>query len=278
MDVFIGSRGMGIVAAVAIAGFAGAQVTNPGFEDATAFNGWNTTGDAQIQTSALGIVPPEGVNQAFLATFTNASSTPPVAGGSGVSEATLTAALGLNAGDLASFSGGNIDMGSGVVQTVHLEAGQTLTFKWDFLTNQVFNDGDPGDSFAPDPANNDFAFASIVPTGGGGTIFKLADTFDGFVDGTGSAGFLSGLVPTSLLTPFFSETTYRTFSWTAGATGDYLIGVGVAQVTAVGAVDNGVNSGVLADDFQVSNPVPEPASMVGLGILCAGLLRRRGRR
>ncbi len=271
-------------AVLLVAGLWGSQakadpILNGGFEDPTPFHFWGTVGDTQIQGSLMGVSPTEGLSHALLATYTDGSINPVVVPGAGVAEGTLESGLGLSYGSLSTFSGSTILAGSGISQTVHLVAGEKLSFKWDFLTNQTYNDG-TNMSIAPSATNNDFSFFNLVneAPGGSSQIFKLADTFYGYSnDPSSAAGFDSGLVLTDPSNPFISETKYQSFSITVSVTGDYLVGAGVAHVTAGGAPDNGVNSGLLVDDFKVA-AVPEPASFLGLGLLGMGVVLRRRRK
>jgi hypothetical protein len=200
--------------------------------------------------------------------------------GNGVSESQIESSLGLSAGSLSSFSGSTILAASGVSQTVHLLAGQTLSFNWDFMTNQTYNDG-TSDSIAPTAATNDFSFFDVVQKGGGvSQIYGLANTFYGYKqDSSSAAGFDTSLVLTNASNPFISETTYKSFSWTATSTGDYEIGAGVAHVTLPGYADDGVNSGLTLDNFTVTNAVPVPPTSLTLGMGMAGLafLKRKKR-
>ncbi|HTQ10813.1 MAG TPA: PEP-CTERM sorting domain-containing protein [Fimbriimonadaceae bacterium] len=263
-------RGLGVLAAASIAAAASAQFSNPSFE--SGFSGWSTIGDAQIETSSIGTYPTDGSNQALLATATDGTINTDVVAGSGVGGSALESFLQVGSGTIASVGNGNPVLGSATVQTVVLSAGQTVKFDWDFLTNQVYNDG-TADSYAPLASNDDFAFLTVAPVGNPSQsqIFKLADVFDGYVsDPNAPGGFDTAFHITPALDPFISETLYSTYSWTASTGGSYVIGVGSVHVTA--GADDGINSAVLADNFRV---VPEPASLCAFGLLSLGLLRRR---
>lgn len=253
-----------------------AQIQNPGFEDPIAFNHWSTVGDHQIQTALMGDTPTQGLNQALLATETDGSVNALVTPGTGVSESTLESALDLTTGSLSTLSGSTVLLGSGIDQSVSLVAGDKVSFDWDFLTNQTYNDG-TSDSIPPSPNANDFSFFDTVGPGGVRTVVTLANTFYGYVsDPSASGGFTTGLQLTATDNPFISETTYQKYTWTVSVTGTYLIGAGVAHVTANGAPDDGINSALLLDNFQVA-AVPEPAGMAGFGALTLGFLWRRRR-
>ncbi|HLK16800.1 MAG TPA: hypothetical protein VKT78_18475 [Fimbriimonadaceae bacterium] len=253
-----------------------AQVGNPGFEDSPNFHLWNTYGDAQIEGSSLGSGPIDGVNQALLASATDGTVNSNVLPGTGDTEAQVEAGLGLVNGSLATFNGSGIALATGLAQTVTLFAGEKLSFSWDFLTNQTYNDG-TSNSIAPNKNWNDFSFFSLSPSGNSSNaqIVKLADTFDGYVnDPNAPGGFLTNFKITPATDPFISETGYQTFSFTVGASGTYILGLGVAHSVLAGAPDDGVNSGLLLDHFAVA-PAPEPATLVGLGLFGLRFLRRR---
>ena len=257
-----------------------AQIGNPSFEDAPNFHLWSTFGDAQIEGSSLGSGPIDGVNQALLASATDGTVNANVVAGTGDSEAQVEAGLGLSGGSLATFSGSQIALSSAASQSVTFAAGDKVTFSWDFLTNQTYNDG-TANSIAPSLSWNDFSFLTLAPSGNPSQaqIVKLADTFYGYVNNSGlPGGFGTGLTITPSTDPFISETGYQTYSFTVQTSGTYILGVGVAHAVLAGAADDGVNSGLLVDNFVVT-PAPEPATLIGFGLLATACLRRRrGRR
>lgn len=267
------------MAIVAVAAFlvgaqpAAAQFNNGGFESGN-FSGWSTAGDTFIEGSSLGTGPSEGSFDALLASATDGSVNSDVPAGQGVSGGALESSLGINSGTLQGVGNGTPVLGSAVTQTLNVQSGQQVMLDWDMLTNQVYNDG-TSDSYAPTTANNDFVFVTIVPSGNpnGATVVKLADTFFGYVDDPNApGGFITGFTLTPETNPFISETGFQTFSWTASATGSYTIGIGVVHVT--NGPDDGINSAILVDNARLS-AVPEPASFIALGALCAGMLLRR---
>jgi len=170
-------------------------VPNGDFEDGTLAN-WSAVGRAGAESVAFGISPPSGLWQAVV---TNGSK-----GGLGtaVSAATLETSLGLTGGKLDAFRpGGNpAREGSAIWQTLMVNAGDELRFRWNFLTD--------------DPAAagfNDFAFLAITP----GDVYLLADTF--------STG---GTSPSS----YAQETGYGPpYSFVFPAPGTYTVGFGVAD-------------------------------------------------
>lgn len=184
---------------------------------------------------------------------------------SGSSEAGLDSALGLGSGAIGAAGGQSVVYGSAVYQTFHLSAGANVSFAYDFLTNQVYNDG----SFmiAPDASNDDFVFFAVIHNGA--SVTKLADVFDGYSAGPGS-NFSTNFVPASASNPFLSELGYRTASFQASDAGDYTLAIGVAHASS--GPDNGVSSAVLIDGVAAT---PEPASLIAFGGLAAAFLARR---
>jgi len=123
-----------------------------------------------------------------------------------------------------------------------VEAGDVLTFDWNFLTEDGNAQG-----------FNDFAFVSLSQT-----VQELADTFS-----TVPVSFVS-------LTEFENQTGYKTFTYTFQTAGTYSLGIGVTDVT-----DGSADSALLVDNVSISRPgdsttVPEPTSL--LGILAVGAL------
>lgn len=200
-------------------------------------SGWSVVGTASVVTAAFGVTPPNGSFQALIQSQ-SASFT-------GVPVDILEASLGLPPGGLDLVTGPEIQ-GSAIYQTVQVKAGETLKFRWNFLTRE-----EPHAGFF-----NDFAFFAIIPAAGPGDAFKLADTD-------------SPLVPSN--TPFNWETTYQDGAWNPGT---YRIAFGVIDV-----FDDGIRSGLLIDAVSAS-AVPEPTSlalvMVG-GLLMAPFCSRRKR-
>lgn len=222
------------VSLIGIANLFGASsaqaLTNGSFETGD-FTDWETIGNTSIETSAFGSGPTDGNFEAFLSTDDPT-----------VSDSTLENFLDLAPGSLDSLGNGDATVGSAIRQTFTAEAGDILTFDWNFLT----------DEFTPDPFFNDFAFVSL--TG----LDTLANTFSPFVDS---------------LTPLFDEETgFETFSFTIETAGTYTLGLGVTDV-----LDTIFDSGLLIDNVDLES-VPEPVSvlsLIGLVALGAGSKLKR---
>ena len=218
------------LSAIACTTRADAGLVNGGFE--SGFSGWSTLGFTSVETSAFGSGPTEGTQQALMRS------------GDGTTSATLAdldTFFGFAAGQLNSISTGRVEDGSAIKQTFTANAGNLLSFNWNFLTKESIT--------APDPAFNDFAFFSL-----NSTPTKLADLFSSF---------------TTSSTAFTSETGFQTLSISLPVTGTYTLGFGVANVG-----DQFIDSGLLVDNVQLTaTAVPEPSSLM-LG--CLGILLMLG--
>ena len=207
-----------------------AAVLNGGFETNN-FSGWSTLGSTSIQTAAFGSSPTAGTYQALLETVSSSNY------------AALEQFLGLTVGSLDGLGYGETFGGSAIKQTFTANAGDTLSFDWNFLTNE--------DSSS---ANNDFAFVIALASSG------LADTNSVFL-------------PSS--TMFGRETGFQKFSSTISASGSYTLGIGIINVA-----DGEVQSGLLVDNVSTTpistTAVPTPALLPGmLTALGLGVLRKK---
>lgn len=219
-----------------------AAILNGGFE--SGFTGWNTIGDYRVETSTFGSSPVEGTSQAFLSTASGnefpSGNAVPVSFISGLPS--LEAFLGLSTflGDnsLDSLATAETIEGSAIQQSFTALAGQTLSFSWNFLTDESVEQAALDDFTYPD--FNDFAFATIQSESVS-EVLRLADTRSTFSDSS---------------TPFFNETGFRTFSYTIPTTGNYTLGIGVVDVGERTRI-----SGLLVDRAAV---VPETTPIVGL--------------
>lgn len=199
-------------------------VVNGNFGTGSFSPGWETLGQTSVQDDSFGIAPPAGMTYQAL---TEANQ--------GESATALETFLGLAPNSLTNQG---VTVGSAIRQSVALNAGDTLSFDWNFLTDQ-----NPGST-----DYNDFSFFTL-----GGTLISLADTF-------------TPTVP-SLFSPFAYETQYTSFTYTVPSTGSYTLGFGVANVG-----DTAVNSGLLVTNVQ-NTPVPEPLTLFG-SLAALGLLAK----
>jgi hypothetical protein len=204
---------------------------NGGFE-AGDFTGWTTIGSTAIKTASFGTGPTEGT---FDALITNDS---------GPDHTTVESFLGLDANALTSLVS-NVTNGSVIQQTINVSAGSTLTFDWNFLTNEAVSA----------TLYRDFSFLSITPVGAGGTLVKLADTTSPLVDAPSATGF-------------FYMSGFSTFTFTFTLDGTYILGVG-----AMNAGDQNINSALLVDNFQITpppRPTPTPPPRFARALVVGG--------
>jgi hypothetical protein len=224
-----------------------AAVLNGGFETGN-FTGWEILGRTSIKTSAYGSGPTEGTSQALLSTFCPTLVNNLCKQDGNFLE--LTEFLNVNALDLTTL--GNVFEGSAIKTTLAVEAGDVLTFDWNFLTNSM--NGDTSGLY------NDFAFVTIAEKAD-----KLSDTFSPFV------GNVTGI-------DFEHQTGFKTFSYSFTTTGTYTLGIGVADV-GDGASDSGLLvDNVLLSSTPIPSRVPEPTSILGVltfGVFGIGLRRSR---
>ncbi|MGD1702723.1 trypsin-like serine protease [Dapis sp. BLCC M229] len=213
-------------------------IKNGSFENG--LNDWSILGAATIQDSDFGTPPSDGEYNALI--LNELLAVP----GDEIEEF-----LGLSPGNLGNFSGSFPFEGSAIKQTFLANAGDVLTFDFNFLTNECTffaNECAPEDIF------NDFSFVSLS-----GLDF-LADTFSPFVES---------------LTTFVEETGYQSFSYEIPETGTYTLSFGVAD-----AEDFAVFSGLLVDNVTLtaSASIPEPTTTLGLFATAFGafsLLKRQ---
>ncbi|WP_196520608.1 hypothetical protein [Nostoc sp. WHI] len=201
-----------------------ATLINGGFETGN-FTGWTTLGSTSIETTTFGSGPTQGTSQALLST-----------GGATFDDSIIEQLLGLEAGSLNDLGEGQVTKGSTIQQTFTGQAGDILSFDWNFLTNEVL----------PPVPFSDFSFVSITPSS------------DGSISSLLELGDVSEAASATSLTEFFEETGFQTFSFKLPNTGTYSLGVGVINVG-----DSIFDSGLLVDNIKLTS-VPEPTPVLGL--------------
>lgn len=182
------------------------SIPNSSFENGD-FTGWSTVGKAEIQPLDYGVFPTDGIFQALLTTERETAS-----------PSELASFLSLDSNVLADFGDGNIEKGSAIKLTFDAKAGDTLSFDWNFLTNEL-------DSTLVDPSK-DFLFVTLEPLG-----LTAADPSS---------------ASDSSRTMFSNETGYQTFSAGITKSGTYTLGIGVVNVG-----DPLFDSAVLLDNFNL---------------------------
>jgi len=250
--------------AVAAGKPAQAAVTNPGFEDSPDFNGWTTLGSTAIQDATFR-VPAEGALEAVMSTGPSGAI-----GGSGspVSAATLAAFLGVTTAQLNAAGGGAADTGSAIKQvTVTGNAGDTISFKYDFFTTES----------RPQGTFNDFGFVVID-----GVVTKIADVnaATSAPPAIGLGGENAGI--NAFLSTNGAETGYLMGSIVLASSGTHTLSFGVENLGDA----NGA-SGLIVDAItQVPGnggggggvPLPAGLYIMPLGLVAAGAYSLKLRR
>ncbi|MGQ4649256.1 hypothetical protein [Lyngbya aestuarii] len=245
-------------ASVCGAGSSQAVVLNGSFETGN-FDGWETLGRTYIETlDTYGISPTEGTYQARLDTVYPQSNLGTEDEKTGNFNELLTF-LDFEEDILLTLDKGEIFEGSAFKKKLIVEAGDTLSFDWNFLSNA-----------SSQKMFNDFAFVTLSTI-----VNELADSFSAFV---------------SSKSVFNGETGFKSFSYRFETPGVYTLGIGVVDVG-----DGAEDSGLLVDNFSLLSsgasqepidsptppnttnpkPIPEPASGLGLLVFCAFGLGKR---
>ena len=198
-----------------------AIVLNGGFESGDFSDEWRSIGDARTVRSDFGVTPAGGEFQALITSKSGS-----------VFDTSLESFLDLSGGSLDTLEPEGVIEGSAIKQTITVRAGDTLSFSWNFLSNETLFDSDS-------KTYNDFAFVSI-----GDTVQTIVDT--------------SELIGSSK-TMFDTETGYRTFFYNFTEGGTYLLGIGVLDVEDS---NDFFPSGLLVDNVEIQT-VPEPTTILG---------------
>jgi hypothetical protein len=253
--------------AVAAGKPAQAAVVNPGFEASPDFTGWTTSGSTAIQDVTFR-TPAEGSLEAVMSNNDSAAI-----GGSGspVTAASLETFLGLSAGTLNTVGGGTAVNGSGIKQVgITGNAGDTISFKFDFFTNEA----------RPPSTFNDFAVVVID-----GVAHKIADVntpagappaVDGAGDNAGINAYLN--IPSQTEG---TETGYLTGSVTLAGGGTHTLGFAVVNLG-----DSNGSSGLIVDAITQAPgngggggvPLPAGVYLMPLGLVAAGAYSLKLRR
>ena len=217
--------------------FTNTTLINGGFETGD-FTGWTTLGENSIETSVFGISPTQRKYEAFLSTRGGAFADPIIEQFLGLKTGSLDNLVPLPSGSPPPPA--QPAQGTAIQQTFIADAGDILSFDWDFLTNEL-----------PPPVGPllpDFSFISISsPSDSISFLSELAD-----------AATFSSLVTSS--TQFLRETGFQTFSFTIPTNGTYTLGLGVTN-----KFDNFTDSGLLVDNVKLEHiSVPEPTSLLGV--------------
>ncbi|MBR9803146.1 PEP-CTERM sorting domain-containing protein [bacterium] len=204
-------------------------ISNGGFESPLA-TGWTVIGTAS-STLLTGATPTEGSQYAFLNTIVGDPSVPAIENALGLTSGTLT--------------GAGAQGGAAIYQDVTLNAGETLSFDWRFLSQLSDNS-----------TANDFAFWSLTPNGIPGGYTQLADTFD---------------VGSDMVGTFTFSTSAFAKAEPSVSSGTYTLGFGVMNF---GNNLDAYPSGLLIDNISISGSspaaVPEPGTLAMLGISTLG--------
>ncbi|MEB3180625.1 MAG: hypothetical protein VKL59_16590 [Nostocaceae cyanobacterium] len=224
-----------IIAGLTLPTAADAAMMNGSFENG--FTNWQTLGETSISSGQafLSTAFEEVISVDSRGNEIRGGNAAPFSFISGIGEqSSLEGFLGLS-----SFLGDDnftdAIEGSAIRQTFNGRAGQTLSFDWNFFTNEMVGDN-------ADPNFNDFAFATLN-FNSQNLFFRLADTTSQFFTGNSSADF--------------DETTgFQKFSFTLPFDGEYTLGLGVVDVG-----ESTIISGLVVDNVQA---VPEASTTIGL--------------
>lgn len=208
------------------------------------------TGDVGTDDGTLASAPPEGSQQALMTTYSLANDPP---GGEFVPNGAVPVSptlAGFTDVAASSFPVGSNE-GSAIRWTFTHDAGDTVMFDYNFLTNVDLVQANP---------ENDFAFFTAQL----GFDTPVLDIFESIDTST-----LGNAVNPAL---FNDETGVDTYMWVVPTSGSYTFTIGVVDATTFGG-----GSGLAVDNIRYE-PIPEPstvAMIAGAGVLALALWRRR---
>jgi hypothetical protein len=210
--------------------------------------GWNTAGFTYVDgTDSVGQSYPHPANtpnEAQVATFDN--ETYYNNSYQDISPSSLETQLGLTSGSLESknpnfASGSGVVSGSGISQTVNLQAGDTISFNYDFLTNET-----PGST-----KYDDFAFFQANSADYTSPLETIASVAN------------SSFNQTTTAPDFLYDTGFKTYSFTVPTSGAYTISVGATNVGtgSTGGDSDTFPSAILATNFTATGASSDPSAV-----------------
>lgn len=254
MKRIIGLSTFVAIACLGISSKAEAAIVNGGFEDG--LTGFEAIGDVTTVGADFGVRPSEGNFQAFLSTAFqevvgldenfvpivggNAAIAPFISGVPNLEEFLELPSDFLGNSPFGNLATGDVIEGSAIRRSLQGRAGQTLTFAYNFLTDEFVGEN-------ADPTFNDFAFVTVKNNAGFNQILPLASTVSSTFRASDSV--------------FFDETGYQRFSFTFPTSDEYTFGIGVVDVG-----EPTIISGLLVDEVEVPETTPT------LGLLAGGIL------
>jgi len=222
-------------------------ITNGDFTGGSTLPGWTTSGDVAAVASLFGVAPPAGATRVAGATTINLGVPPAntLSGTPATIPGTVDTTLGLASGTINSTAQGAVQEASGFAQSFAATAGDTISFRWNFITGE-----DSG------PFGKDFGFYTFHQGTSSSSLNILATSSSpSVVVGAGPGGSL-GLA---------NATGYQTTTVTVPSTGTWTLGFGVGD-----ALNNPGTDSVLGVASVTYTPVPEPWAWSLMSALALG--------